>query len=96
MQVAFFLPQLVQLLRDDQGARIAAFLLQAAAKSTIFAHTLICTLRVSCLLRLRACSCLQACSAAPPCFAVSVQRSVACSRPQQAQSLNAPVAASLA
>ena len=45
--MAFFLPQLVQLLRDDGQGQIAHFLLLAAAKSVIFAHTLICTLRVS-------------------------------------------------
>lgn len=45
--MAFFLQQLVQLLRDDGQGQIASFLLQAAAKSVIFAHTLICTLRVS-------------------------------------------------
>lgn len=46
VQVAFFLPQLVQLLRDDGSGQIAAFLLQGASTSVIFAHTLICTLRV--------------------------------------------------
>ncbi len=50
MQVAFFLPQLVQQLREDQGGLVEEFLLAAAARSMLFAHVLLCALRV--------CSCL--------------------------------------
>ena len=46
MQVAFFLPQLVQLLRADEGGMIQEFLFTAARRSTLFGHKLICTLRV--------------------------------------------------
>ena len=45
--MAFFLPQLVQLLRSDGNGVISKFLLEAAGRSTIFAHHLVCTLRVS-------------------------------------------------
>lgn len=44
-QVAFFLPQLVQLLRSDKTGQIEAFLLAAAARSRLFAHHLVCFLR---------------------------------------------------
>eukprot|EP00891_Asterochloris_glomerata_P007299 jgi/Astpho2/7299/e_gw1.00113.17.1_t len=44
-QVAFFLPQLVQLLRADEGGMIQDFLFTAARRSTLFGHKLICTLR---------------------------------------------------
>lgn len=46
MQVAFFLPQLVQLLRADDSGLIRQFLLAAACRSIQFAHVMICTLRV--------------------------------------------------
>lgn len=46
MQVAFFLPQLVQLLRSDGNGMIRKFLLDAAKRSTFFAHHLVCTLKV--------------------------------------------------
>ena len=46
VQVAFFLPQLVQLLRADEGGMIQEFLFTAARRSTLFGHKLICTLRV--------------------------------------------------
>lgn len=46
VQVAFFLPQLVQLLRADEGGMIQDFLFTAARRSTLFGHKLICTLRV--------------------------------------------------
>ena len=46
LQVAFYLPQLVQQLRADPGGLVEAFLLDGAAKSQLFAHHLICTLRV--------------------------------------------------
>ena len=42
----FFLPQLVQLLRADEGGMIQEFLFTAARRSTLFGHKLICTLRV--------------------------------------------------
>ena len=45
-QVAFFLPQLVQQLRRDEGGLVEAFLLDSAARSQLFAHHLICALRV--------------------------------------------------
>ncbi|EIE19821.1 phosphatidylinositol 3 and 4-kinase family protein, partial [Coccomyxa subellipsoidea C-169] len=44
-QVAFFLPQLVQQLRRDEGGLIRSFLLDAAQRSMLFAHHLVCTLR---------------------------------------------------
>ncbi|KAK9812698.1 hypothetical protein WJX72_002251 [[Myrmecia] bisecta] len=44
-QVAFFLPQLVQLLRGDDNHQIEEFLLSAATRSVLFAHHLICTLK---------------------------------------------------
>ena len=44
--MAFYLPQLVQQLRADPGGLVEAFLLDGAAKSQLFAHHLICTLRV--------------------------------------------------
>jgi len=53
MQVAFYLPQLVQQLRADPGGLVEAFLLDGAAKSQLFAHHLICTLRVRVGLPLR-------------------------------------------
>ena len=41
-----FLPQLVQLLRGDgPSGQIAAYLLAAAARSVLYAHVLICTLK---------------------------------------------------
>ncbi|KAL4857248.1 Phosphatidylinositol 4-kinase alpha 1 [Chlorella vulgaris] len=50
-EVAFFLPQLVQLLRFDQGSSgggsgglVERFLLDAAARSVYFAHMLVCQL----------------------------------------------------
>ena len=46
VQVAFFLPQLVQLLRADEGGMIQEFLFTAARRSTLFGHKLVCTLRV--------------------------------------------------
>jgi hypothetical protein len=46
VQVAFYLPQLVQQLRADPGGLVEAFLLDGASKSQLFAHHLICTLRV--------------------------------------------------
>jgi len=46
-QVAFFLPQLVQLLRSDENGMITNFLIGSAMQSVVFAHHLICTLRVS-------------------------------------------------
>lgn len=46
MQVAFFLPQLVQLLRSDDNGMIRDFLLAVARSSALFAHHLLCTLRV--------------------------------------------------
>lgn len=44
-QVAFYLPQLVQQLRHDRGALIEKFLLEAASRSMLFAHLLICALK---------------------------------------------------
>ncbi|BDA51126.1 phosphatidylinositol 4-kinase alpha [Coccomyxa sp. Obi] len=44
-QVAFFLPQLVQQLRRDDGHLMRDFLLDAAKRSRHFAHHLVCTLR---------------------------------------------------
>lgn len=41
MQVAFFLPQLVQLLRGDDDGAISGFFLTAAAGSDLFGHKLI-------------------------------------------------------
>lgn len=46
IQVAFFLPQLVQLLRSDETGMIRAFLLGSAQRSIVFAHHLVCTLKV--------------------------------------------------
>ncbi|KAL4452207.1 hypothetical protein ABPG75_007869 [Micractinium tetrahymenae] len=43
-EVAFFLPQLVQLLRDDPGGTVERFLLDAASHSVYFAHMLVCQL----------------------------------------------------
>ncbi len=40
-QVAFFLPQLVQQLRRDEGGLIRSFLLDAAQRSMLFAHHLV-------------------------------------------------------
>lgn len=45
-EVAFFLPQLVQQLRTDEGRLVEAFLLASATRSQLFAHHLICALRV--------------------------------------------------
>ncbi len=45
-QVAFFLPQLVQQLRSDEGGLVEAFLLRAASRSVLFAHHLLCALKV--------------------------------------------------
>lgn len=42
--MAFFLPQLVQLLRFDQGGLVERFLLDAASQSVYFAHMLVCQL----------------------------------------------------
>ena len=47
LQVAFFLPQLVQLLRSDDNSMIKSFLLASADRSIVFAHHLVCTLKVS-------------------------------------------------
>ena len=47
LQVAFFLPQLVQLLRGDDTGLIRQFLMAAANRSTFFAHVLVCTLKAS-------------------------------------------------
>ena len=47
MQVAFFLPQLVQLLRGDGNGMIQRFLFAAAARSNVFAYNLVCILKVS-------------------------------------------------
>jgi hypothetical protein len=44
-QVAFFLPQLVQLLRGDEGGAVEAFLREEAARARLFAHLLLCALR---------------------------------------------------
>lgn len=46
LQVAFFLPQLVQLLRSDDNGMIKSFLMASADRSIVFAHHLVCTLRV--------------------------------------------------
>ena len=46
-QVALFLPQLVQLLRSDMDGMMRTFLKESAVRSVVFAHHLICTLRVS-------------------------------------------------
>ena len=46
LQVAFFLPQLVQLLRSDENGLLRQFLMAAAGRSILFAQVLICTLRV--------------------------------------------------
>jgi hypothetical protein len=46
VQVAFFLPQLVQQLRDDKGGQVEHFLLHAASRSVLFAHLLLCALKV--------------------------------------------------
>ena len=40
-QVAFFLPQLVQQLRRDEGGLVREFLLDAAQRSKLFAHHLV-------------------------------------------------------
>lgn len=47
LQVAFFLPQLVQLLRGDSNGMIQHFLFTAAARSNVFAYNLVCILKVS-------------------------------------------------
>ena len=44
-QVAFFLPQLVQMLRGDDGGAVEAFLREEARRSRLFAHLLLCALR---------------------------------------------------
>ena len=49
MQVTFFLPQLVQLLRSDDNGMIKSFLLASADRSIVFAHHLVCTLKVRCI-----------------------------------------------
>jgi hypothetical protein len=41
LQLVFFLPQLVQLLRGDDDGAIQSFFLTAAAHSDLFAHQLI-------------------------------------------------------
>ena len=46
LQVAVFLPQLVQLLRGDSDRSIADFLIQGARKSSYFAHILLSILTV--------------------------------------------------
>lgn len=46
LQVAFFLPQLVQLLRGDGNGMIQRFLFAAAARSNVFAYNLVCILKV--------------------------------------------------
>ncbi len=46
MQVAFFLPQLVQLLRGDSNGMIQRFLFTAAGRSNVFAYNLVCILKV--------------------------------------------------
>ena len=46
VQVAFFLPQLVQQLREDRGGLVERFLLHAASRSVLFAHLLLCALKV--------------------------------------------------
>ena len=51
LQVAFFLPQLVQLLRSDESGLTETFLLDSASRSIVFAHHLVCTLRVRFILR---------------------------------------------
>lgn len=47
LQVAFFLPQLVQLLRGDSNGMIQRFLFTAAARSNVFAYNLVCILKAS-------------------------------------------------
>jgi hypothetical protein len=49
LQVAFFLPQLVQQLRGDEGGLIRQFLLDAAKRSRLFAHHLVKISSVTCL-----------------------------------------------
>ena len=44
-QVAFFLPQLVQLLRGDEGGAVEAFLREEARRACLVAHLLLCALR---------------------------------------------------
>lgn len=44
--MAFFLPQLVQQLREDRGGLVERFLLHAASRSVLFAHLLLCALKV--------------------------------------------------
>jgi len=46
LQVAVFLPQLVQLLRGDSDRSIASFLIQGARKSSYFANILLYILTV--------------------------------------------------
>ena len=46
LQVAFFLPQLVQLLRGDSNGMIQQFLFTAAGRSNVFAYNLVCILKV--------------------------------------------------
>ena len=43
--MAFFLPQLVQMLRSDDGGAVEAFLREEARRSRLFAHLLLCALR---------------------------------------------------
>lgn len=45
-QVAFFLPQLVQLLRGDSNGQIREYMLTAARQSVLYSHILICCLKV--------------------------------------------------
>ena len=42
VQVAFFLPQLVQQLRGDDNGAVRQFLLDGAKSSRLFAHHLVC------------------------------------------------------
>lgn len=44
-EVAFFLPQLVQLLRGDSNGMIQRFLFTAAGRSNVFAYNLVCILK---------------------------------------------------
>ncbi|KAA6416579.1 MAG: phosphatidylinositol 4-kinase alpha-like, partial [Trebouxia sp. A1-2] len=44
-EVAFFLPQLVQLLRGDSNGMIQHFLFTAAGRSNVFAYNLVCILK---------------------------------------------------
>ena len=64
LQVAFFLPQLVQLLRGDSNGMIQSFLFLAASRSNVFAYNLICILKVislhTCLLCIHASLCAAA------------------------------------